>query len=91
MEFWGSKAHQRRLWHAIDHLRGVVLTYAFGSRAIRFLSTDIAAATLAVRSKRSARKTLCFSESVLMQDTVIGLFANRSAFGTPISFSRSTR
>ena len=31
--FVGSKAHQRWLWHAIDHLTGVVLAYAFGSRA----------------------------------------------------------
>ena len=31
--FVGSKAHPRWLWHAIDHLRGVVLAYAFGSRA----------------------------------------------------------
>ena len=28
-----SKAHQRWLWHAIDHLTGVVLAYVFGSRA----------------------------------------------------------
>ena len=34
-EMWSfvqSKAHQRWLWHAIDHLSGVVLAYAFGSR-----------------------------------------------------------
>ena len=31
--FVGSKAHQRWLWHAIDHLSGVVLAYAVGSRA----------------------------------------------------------
>ena len=31
--FVGSKAQQRWLWHAIDHLSGVVLAYAFGSRA----------------------------------------------------------
>jgi insertion element IS1 protein InsB len=29
----GGKAHQRWLWHAIDHWTGVVLAYAFGSRA----------------------------------------------------------
>src|SRR5262245_19355621 len=29
----GSKAHQRWLWHAIDHLSGVVLAYAFGCGA----------------------------------------------------------
>jgi len=35
-EMWSfvkSKAHQRWLWHAIDHLSGVVLAYAFGRRA----------------------------------------------------------
>jgi hypothetical protein len=31
--FVGSKAHQRWLWHAIDHLTGVVLAYVLGSRA----------------------------------------------------------
>jgi insertion element IS1 protein InsB len=31
--FVGSKVQQRWLWHAIDHLSGVVLAYAFGSRA----------------------------------------------------------
>jgi len=31
--FVGREAHQRWLWHAIDHLTGVVLAYALGSRA----------------------------------------------------------
>jgi len=31
--FVGSKAHQRGLWHAIDHWSGGVLAYTFGSRA----------------------------------------------------------
>jgi IS1 family transposase len=31
--FVGSKAHQRWLWHAIDHLTGVVLAYVLRSRA----------------------------------------------------------
>lgn len=31
--FVGDKAHQRWLWDAIDHVSGVVLAYAFGSRA----------------------------------------------------------
>ena len=31
-----------------------------------------------------ARKTMCFSKSVFMHDTVIGLFVNRYEFGTPI-------
>jgi insertion element IS1 protein InsB len=40
--------------------------------------------TLRTRIKRLARKTLCFSKSVFMHDTVIGLFVNRYEFGTPI-------
>jgi insertion element IS1 protein InsB len=40
--------------------------------------------TLRTRIKRLARKTLCFSKSVFMHDSVIGLFVNRSEFGTPI-------
>jgi insertion element IS1 protein InsB len=33
--FVGSKTPQRWLWHAIDHVTGVMLAYAFGSRADR--------------------------------------------------------
>lgn len=40
--------------------------------------------TLRTRIKRLARKTMCFSKSVFMQDTVIGLFVNRYEFGTPV-------
>ena len=40
--------------------------------------------TLRTRIKRLARKPLCFSKSVFMHDTVIGLFVNRYEFGTPI-------
>jgi len=40
--------------------------------------------TLRTRIKRLARKTLCFSKSVFMHDTVIGLFVNRYEFGTPV-------
>ena len=38
--------------------------------------------TLRTRLKRLARKTICFSKSVFMHDTVIGLFVNRYEFGT---------
>jgi insertion element IS1 protein InsB len=122
--FVGSKAHQRWLWHAIDHLSGVVLAYAFGSRADKVFVklqkllqpfglvhfyTDGAGVyarhlpasahtvgksntqqierkhlTLRTRIKRLARKTICFSKSVSMHDTVIGLFVNRYEFGTPV-------
>jgi len=40
--------------------------------------------TLRTRLKRLARKTICFSKSVLMHDTVIGLFVNRYEFGIPV-------
>ena len=36
---------------------------------------------LRTRLKRLARKTICFSKSVEMYDTVIGLFINRYEFG----------
>jgi insertion element IS1 protein InsB len=126
-EMWSfvqSKARQRWLWHAIDHLTGVVLAYAFGKRADRVFVklqkmlkpfglvhfyTDAAGIygrhlpaaahsvgklhtqqierkhlTLRTRIKRLARRTICFSKSVFMHDTVIGLFVNRYEFGTPI-------
>ena len=122
--FVQRKAHQRWLWHAIDHLRGVGLAYAFGSRAdavfvelqkwlkpfgLVHFYTDGAGVyerhlpasahtvgksntqqierkhlTLRTRIKRLARKTIGFSKSVFMHDTVIGLFVNRYEFGTPV-------
>jgi IS1 family transposase len=126
-EMWSfvqNKGQQRWLWHAIDHLTGVVLAYTFGSRAdevfvalqkllkpfaLEHFYTDAAGVyerhlpaaahtvgkahtqqierkhlTLRTRIKRLARKTICFSKSVFMHDTVIGLFVNRYEFGTPV-------
>ena len=40
--------------------------------------------TLRTRIKRLARKTICFSKSIVMHDVVIGLFINQVAFGLPI-------
>ena len=40
--------------------------------------------TLRTRIKRLARKTICFSKSILMHDTVIGLFINRYEFALPV-------
>ncbi len=40
--------------------------------------------TLRTRLKRLARKTICFSKSAQMHDTVIGLFMNRFEFGLPV-------
>ncbi len=120
--FVKSNAQQRWLWHAIDHLTGVVLAYVFGSRAdavfvelqkllkpfgLGHFYTEAAGVydrhlpatphtigkahtqqierkhlTLRTRIKRLTRKTICFSQSVFMHDTGIGLFVNRSEFGT---------
>jgi IS1 family transposase/transposase-like protein len=40
--------------------------------------------TLRTRIKRLARKTICFSKSIVMHDIVLGLFINRFEFGCPI-------
>lgn len=40
--------------------------------------------TLRTRIKRLARKTICFSKSILMHDVVIGLFINRFEFGLSV-------
>ena len=40
--------------------------------------------TLRTRIKRLARKTICFSKSIVMHDLVIGLFINRYEFGLPV-------
>jgi insertion element IS1 protein InsB len=40
--------------------------------------------TLRTRIKRLVRKTICFSKSVQMHDTVIGLFINRFEFGVDV-------
>lgn len=39
---------------------------------------------LRTRIKRLARKTICFSKSIVMHDIVIGLFINRYEFGQVI-------
>jgi insertion element IS1 protein InsB len=40
--------------------------------------------TLRTRIKRLARKTICFSKSEWLHDTVIGLFINREEFGRAV-------
>jgi insertion element IS1 protein InsB len=40
--------------------------------------------TLRTRSKRLARKTICFSKSIELHDIVIGLFVNRDEFGLSV-------
>lgn len=40
--------------------------------------------TLRTRIKRLARKSICFSKSVVMHDTIIGLFINCEEFGLAI-------
>lgn len=39
---------------------------------------------LRTRIKRLARKTICFSKTILMHDVVIGLFINRYEFGVSV-------
>ena len=41
--------------------------------------------TLRTRIKRLARKTICFSKSIVMHDIVIGLFINRYEFASQSS------
>ena len=41
--------------------------------------------TLRTRIKRLARRTICFSKSILVHDTVIGLFINQFFFGHKLS------
>jgi len=99
-EMWscvGNKAQQRWLWHAIDHLTGGAF-YTDGAGVYeRHLPASAHTVgksntqqierkhlTLRTRIKRLARKTICFSKSVFMHDTVIGLFVNRYEFGAPI-------
>jgi insertion element IS1 protein InsB len=40
--------------------------------------------TLHTRIKRLVRKTICFSKTIEMHDTVIGLFINRDEFGRAV-------
>ena len=40
--------------------------------------------TLRTRIKRLVRKTICFSQSVQLHETVIGLFINRFEFGVNV-------
>ena len=46
--------------------------------------------TLRTRIKRLARKTICFSKSVSMHDTVIGLVINLLAFGLDVHSACNT-
>lgn len=41
--------------------------------------------TLRTRIKRLARRTICFSKSILVHDTIIGLFINQFFFGHKLS------
>jgi insertion element IS1 protein InsB len=126
-EMWSfvkSKAEQRWLWHAINHVSGRILAYVLAERKdeaflklkelleplgiTRFYTDDWGSyqrhiepalhvvgkrntqkierkhLTLRTRIKRLARKTICFSKSVILHDIVIGLFTNRFEFGRVI-------
>ena len=68
---WG--AYTRHL-EAETHRIGKILTQKIERKHL----------TLRTRLKRLARKSICFSKSVLMHDTVIGLFINREEFGLAV-------
>jgi insertion element IS1 protein InsB len=70
-DYWGT--YQRHL--APDmHCPGKRFTQKIERKHLR----------LRTRIKRLARKTICFSKSILIHDLVIGLFINRSEFGLPV-------
>jgi insertion element IS1 protein InsB len=68
---WG--AYQRHL-HPAFHTIGKANTQTIERKHL----------TLRTRIKRLARKTICFSKSKWLHDTVIGLFINRYEFGVDI-------
>jgi insertion element IS1 protein InsB len=65
---WG--AYERHL-NALNHEIGKQNTQKIENKHLN----------LRTRIKRLARRTICFSKTVLMHDTVIGLFVNRYEFG----------
>jgi insertion element IS1 protein InsB len=70
-DHWGT--YQRHLEPAV-HWPGKRSTQKIERKHLR----------LRTRIKRLARKTICFSKSILMHDLVIGLFINRYEFGMPV-------
>ena len=68
---WG--AYERHL-EACTHEVGKQNTQKIESKHIN----------LRTRIKRLARKTICFSKTIQMHETVIGLFINRYEFGVLI-------
>ena len=68
---WG--AYERRL-EAPTHEVGKQNTQKIESKHIN----------LRTRIKRLARKTICFSKTIQMHETVVGLFINRYEFGVLI-------
>jgi insertion element IS1 protein InsB len=68
---WG--AYERHL-DALNHKVGKQNTQKIENKHLN----------LRTRIKRLARKTICFSKTILMHDIVIGLFINRYEFGLSI-------
>ncbi len=70
-EGWGS---YRRHLHSTEHEVGKCFTQQLERKHL----------TLRTRIKHLARKTICFSKSILMHDTMIGLFINRYESGRAV-------
>ena len=68
-------------WDAYDRHRAPAL-HTVGKRHTQKIERQHL--TLRTRIKRLTRKTICFSKTILMHDTVIGLFINRYEFGLSI-------
>jgi insertion element IS1 protein InsB len=81
LEPFGISQYYTDAWGAYDrHLEPAIHTV--GKRHTQKIERKHL--TLRTRIKRLARKTICFSKTILMHDTVIGLFINRYEFGLPI-------
>jgi insertion element IS1 protein InsB len=81
LEPFGISQYYTDAWGAYDrHLEAAIHT--IGKRNTQKIERKHL--TLRTRIKRLARKTICFSKTILMHDTVIGLFINRYEFGLPI-------
>jgi IS1 family transposase len=64
---------------SLPYLQGTTEFHTVGKRHTQTIERKHL--TLRTRIKRLARRTICFSKSILMHDTVIGLFMNRYEFG----------
>jgi insertion element IS1 protein InsB len=71
---WGTYQRNIKPWH---HVIGKANTQRIERKNL----------TLRTRIKRLCRKTICFSKSIFVHDTVIGLVINILEFGLPVNCS----